>query len=251
MLKNIFKSILPMWLRPRVNKVYIRFFGYENQYRNMNNSEIFDNVYKNAVWGKATDGHPISGSGSVNNEVIGPYIENVNRFLSEVKPAVVVDIGCGDFNVGSHFVELADRYIACDVSSHIIDINRKKFADIPNLEFRQLDLGCDELPGGDVAFVRQVLQHLSNESIQRFVSFVNENKPYKYLVVTEHLPASDSFTTNLDKPSGPNIRIGIDSGIVLDQAPFFLKSKTSRTMVQVPETSGGTKAYIKTILYEL
>jgi hypothetical protein len=96
-----------------------------------------------------------------------------------------VDLGCGDFNVGKNFVSYCSKYIACDISSVILSRNQQLYK-FENVEFRQLDLAVDELPIGDIAIVRQVLQHLSNADIANFVRRINAHKPYKYVLITEH-----------------------------------------------------------------
>lgn len=85
------------------------------------------------------NGEPTSGSGSHLDEIIEPYISLVTKFLLEKNPSVVVDLGCGDFNVGKNFVDLCDLYVACDVSSKILKRNKNKFSNIKNVEFHHLD----------------------------------------------------------------------------------------------------------------
>ena len=70
----------------------------------------------------------------------------------------------------------------------------------------------DELPQAEIVFIRQVLQHLSNREIKNALPQIALK--YKYLVLTEHLPESQDFVHNLDKPTGANNRLGINSGIV-------------------------------------
>ena len=49
---------------------------------------------------------------------------------------------------------------------------------------------------------------------------LNLNKPYKYLIVTEHLPKG-RFDVNLDKKSGKSIRLFVNrSGVILHKPPF-------------------------------
>ena len=67
----------------------------------------------------------------------------------------------------------------------MIEQNKKKFFAL-NVDFRVLDIARDALPSGDICFVRQVLQHLSNFHIQEFLKLMSDK--YKYLVITEHLP---------------------------------------------------------------
>ena len=47
---------------------------------------------------------------------------------------------------------------------------------------------------------------------------------YKYLIITEHLPEEEGyFRPNIDKITGPNIRIQSNSGVILTEPPFNLK----------------------------
>ena len=158
---------------------------------------------------------------------------------------MIVDLGCGDFNIGKNFSGYANEYIACDVSTVILERNKLTFSELPNVTFKHLNLANDDLPNGDVCFVRQVLQHLSNSDIMEFVHYLNNNKPYKHLIVSEHLPLEVGFKENLDKPSGAQSRLIFGSGVVLHKPPFDLSYLSKYDLVDV--TSGGGK--IKTIVY--
>jgi hypothetical protein len=57
----------------------------------------------------------------------------------------VVDIGCGDFEVGRRLYNLAQRYVACDIARPLISYNQKRFK-AANLEFRVLDAVEEPLP---------------------------------------------------------------------------------------------------------
>ena len=99
--------------------------------------------------------------------------------------------------------------------------------------------------------MRQVLQHLSNLEIALFVEKLNQTKPYRYVVITEHLPISSNFTPNIDMPSGPNIRVSFDSGVILHAPPFQLNYQEKHEICTVEELNGGIKAVIKSVLYVL
>jgi SAM-dependent methyltransferase len=250
MLKKTLKYLLPTRVRQAMRRVQTRIFGSENAYKGMSNSDIFDSIYRNGVWGSTEDGLSTSGSGSHDVEIVGPYVKQIGQLLSTLKPETIVDLGCGDFNVGHHFAGMAQKYLARDVSSVITERNKERFAHLQNVEFATLDLSNGNLPKADVALVRQVLQHLSNDDVKAFVEYINQHKPFKYLIVTEHLPLPSGFKANLDKPSGPNIRIGINSGIILDQPPFNLQSVRFQQILEVPESSGGIDAKISSTMYE-
>lgn len=249
MIESFLKMAIPPKVRQLLRQFQMKIFGLERDYWGQSNSEIFDKIYTNGTWGREQGGLTSSGSGSHDSAIIDPYVSVVRKFLSEVRPNVIADLGCGDFNVGRHFVEQVGQYIACDVSAVILAQNVEQYAFIDNVEFRHLDLATDELPMADVAFVRQVLQHLSNDDIQAFVDKLNNKRPFKFLIVTEHLPASESFMPNVDKPTGPNVRVGANSGVVLHEAPFNLRSREHSVILELPEHVGVTKASIRSTLY--
>lgn len=222
------------------------FFGVDHNLKGMLNSEIFNKIYNEGIWGKKENGESTSGGGSHINEIIQPYISKVSKFLLDIKPSIVVDLGCGDFNIGKNFVNLCEKYLACDVSSKILNRNKENFSQLKNVDFNLLDLTSDNLPKGDVCFVRQVLQHLSNNDIKKFVDKLNTEKPYKYLVLTEHIPMSNNFKPNVDKNSGAHTRLLFNSGVVLHSKPFNLDVLETADLLEVFDSSGR----IKTTIYK-
>jgi hypothetical protein len=211
--------------------------------------QIFDDIYSQAIWGRNERGDGTSGYGSHDPQIVDPYIACVHGVLGEYGVATVADLGCGDFNVGKQVFTHCRHYVACDVSEVIIKRNRQRFA-AGNLEFHCLDLAEDVLPGADLGVLRQVLQHLGNAAIHSFVRRVNMATPYKYLLVTEHVPAGD-FTPNLDFGTGGDIRVAIDSGVVLHEAPFHLAHRSRKVLLEIPKDIYGRKALIRTTLYEV
>jgi len=222
MIKKIIKKFIPnLILRYRekilIEKMRIKFSKME-QY------EIFREIYLNKLWSpepKKSDHEFYSGVGSYFPELVNDYITKIENFLLSLgfKPDVV-DLGCGDFVIGSKIRKLCKNYIAVDIFDELISFNKKKYKYL-NVDFRVLDITRDELPNGDICFVRQVLQHLSNESIMNFVHAIK--KKYKYLIITEHLALSKNFVANIDKPTGPDTRLYENSGVILTLPPFNLK----------------------------
>lgn len=213
------------FIRYKLRRIKYHLFGFEKLFQNRKNSEIFNEIYEKAFWGKSKDGLASSGEGSHNPKLILPYIKSVKNFLLDRNFSTIVDLGCGDFNIGKNFVNYVKRYVACDVSDIILKRNIKRYSSYNNLEFKKIDLGIDMLPEGDICILRQVLQHISNQDIINFCNKINLYNPYKCLILTEHLPLIKKFTFNLDKPSGPKTRIGIGSGVILHKKPFNLKFK--------------------------
>lgn len=205
----------------------------KRKYGNLSTQQIFTKIYEEGSWGMPTEANQkyYSGHGSHDGVIVDTYLEAIQKLLSsfEKKPNVV-DLGYGDFYVGSKVRRLCETYIACDIVEPLIRLNKEKYKDL-KVDFRVLDITRDELPGGDVAFIRQVFQHLSNKDISRALFKIADK--YKYLVLTEHLPSTDTFTPNLDKVTGPRYRVGFDSGVVLTSAPFNLRVKENSCLCKV------------------
>lgn len=206
--------------------------------------EKFTLVYEDHLWGRAEDPNDgfFSGTGSRDPKIVDVYVRAVEQFLAKLarKPNVV-DLGCGDFFVGSKVRHLCGAYIACDVVESLIARNRSKFS-MTGTEFRVVDITEDSLPSGDIVFIRQVLQHLANEDIQRVIVKVRQN--YEFLVLTEHVPRS-AFTPNVDHVSGPDTRP--DSGVVLTAPPFNLPVIATTVLCEIPEYG----SVIRTLAYQL
>lgn len=217
------------------------------QYNGLSAREVFTKIYEVDAWGKSnepTQGF-FSGSGSRDANIVCPYIEALQETFSSFQERLtVVDLGCGDFHVGSQIRHLFDTYIACDIVEPLIDFNKHKYRNL-DVDFRVLDLTRDKLPKADIVLIRQVLQHLSNKEISAAIPQIASK--YQYLVLTEHLPKEASFVCNLDKPAGPDIRPRFNSGIILTRPPFNLRVKETTCICEVEEQGG----IIRTNLYKL
>lgn len=206
----------------------------------------FLKIYLEGSWGTSDDKNQkfYSGAGSHDPLVVEPYVQAMKTFLSTFpeKPDVV-DLGCGDFNVGSQLRALCNNYIACDIVEPMIEFNKEKFASLA-VDFKVFDITKNRPPKADVIFVRQVLQHLSNDQIGAFLQ--NISGKFTYLVVTEHLPASDHFVHNLEQGAVADIRLPLNSGVVLTSEPFNLKFKENTPLCEVYGYGGviRTNAYL-------
>ena len=182
--------------------------------------EIFEAVYEKRMWGVGPqDARYSSGSGSHDSDVVGPYVEAVSR----LRP-------------------LFNRYTACDVVPGVLEQNRVQYSEL-DVDFRLIDIASDELPPGDIVFVRQVLQHLSNEKISRALESIQ--KTYPRLVLTEHLPLDPNFVPNIDIPTGPDVRLTVHSGVDILKPPFDVTPASSEVLCEVEEMG----CRIRTTLY--
>ncbi|WP_344927462.1 class I SAM-dependent methyltransferase [Aquimarina addita] len=204
--------------------------------------DAMEQVYSMKLWG-GTHSEFYSGMGSHHPEIVTPYIVALISFLKSFEnPITVCDLGCGDFNVGKELVKHTKKYIAVDIVKDLITYNKSIYKE-ENLEFHCLDIAEDELPDGDCALVRQVLQHLSNDEVQRIV---HKLAAYKYIMLTEHVPQG-YFIPNKDIISGQGIRLKKQSGLSLLDPPFNFKVKEEKEVVAIKLQ--GHKGMIVTTLY--
>lgn len=239
------KLVTPQPLRRWTREYLAR--RWDAKYEGRPVEEVFSAIYKEGRWGAKTDGDFSSGTGSHTSNVVLPYIGAVRKFLESLPcPPSVVDLGCGDFSVGKEARPYCGRYVACDVVPALIQKNKEKFAGM-EVEFSCLDIIEENLPEGDVVFLRQVLQHLNNAQILQVVEKLSR---YKFLVLTEHLPIDPEFPPNRDKATGGGIRLSKGSGVVLTAAPFFLAAKSETVICATHQTIAQHAGLIKTTLYE-
>ena len=167
----------------------------------LDSNEIFNNIYEQRLWGKEENNNRLfSGEGSFDSDLTEKYIKAIKSLLVNFDNPSVLDLGCGDFEVGKHFIPYVSNYIAADVSSMMIEQNKKRFADT-DVNFVHLDGSKDQIPKVDIILLRQVLQHLSNDDCRPYQCMgtswmVNEGaclfglwlgftlKPYRCLYVT-------------------------------------------------------------------
>jgi SAM-dependent methyltransferase len=244
-LKSAFKRLIPKPLRESYGRSRAR--RAMADYAGKTTEQVFTHIYKTGAWGKANDpDRPyFSGRGSHQDSVVAAYVDAVRSFITTLpaKPDVL-DLGCGDFAVGSKLRDMCARYTACDIVADVIAFNRQAFAQ-RDVDFRVLDITRESPPQADIVFIRQVLQHLSNSQVADALARITGR--YKYLVLTEHLPKNRDFTPNLDKPAGPDIRLRMGSGLDLRKPPFDLQVVREQTLCEVTEDNG----IIQTKLYEL
>jgi O-methyltransferase domain len=192
--------------------------------------QIFRDIYKNNLWGNDGISKYFSGVGS-RGEAADIYVERMAKLLEghavELgRPITIVDLGCGDFQVGRALMaKLPDHiYLGCDIVPELIVHNTSLYGSA-QIRFRQLDIVADPLPEGDIYLVRQVLQHLSNADIRNFLRRVS----CKYLYVTEGHPLERIGPVNPDKVTDAGVRFdwqkGRGRGVELDLPPYGARTQ--------------------------
>ncbi len=204
---------------------------------------VMNQIYERKLWGgKEYDFY--SGSGSHDPNIIKPYLNIVTEFLRSFdKPLTVLDLGCGDFNVGKQLVSFSKKYIAIDIVEGLIERNKEIFK-AENLEFHCLDISKDNLPSADCVILRQVLQHLSNTEIERILEKLLN---YNYILLTEHIPSGE-FIANKDIIASQGNRVKHGSGVDILKAPFHFNIIKERVLDEF--VLDKNKGIIKTSCFE-
>lgn len=213
------------------------------------NSTIFSNIYKKNAWG-GKKGEFYSGAGS-HNAYIDDYAHVVSNFIIQNGIHEIIEIGCGDFNVTNTVLNKLNgpgysyTYTGYDVVKPLIARNIAIYGS-SSVKFVCKDSCVGKIKNGDLLIVRQVLQHLNNNSIKQIAE---KFKNYKYVIFTEHQPAdkySAVIKPNLDQPSSAENRLRFKSAVYLDQAPF--NCTIDSKLYSILEWVYGMEAYINTYL---
>ena len=190
MIKSIIKIIVPN----RTQRFICQLLRLMEHRANKNKSaeDIFTEIYQHNRWG-GEKGEFNSGSGSTDPDIVCKYIATIEYILNRegIHNPVLVDLGCGDFRVGSKLLPLCKEYIGVDIVQPIIHVNQKQYGN-STTTFLNINIIDDDLPSGDICTVRQVLQHLSNAQITKIL---NKLTKFDYVFITEHYPPDS------DKPS--------------------------------------------------
>lgn len=246
-MKSLIRKFTPKFLFDRY-KFYKR-LRKQRQNFNKDTEEVFTEIYEKNKWG-GVKGEFFSGPGSANEAIVSPYVSKISEearregFLG----LTFVDLGCGDFCVGKQLLSLCSNYIGVDIVKPLIISHQKTYAD-STTHFEHLNIIDDELPDGDVCFVRQVLQHLSNQQI---IAILHKLRKYQWVYISEGYPSNnDAIKANVDKVQGSDVRVYLNSGVYLTEPPFELPMQALRKVLEVPlVTEGNDERVIRTFLYK-
>lgn len=243
-MKGTLKAVLPVGAVQRIQQMRRSLMHLRNRHRS--SEQIFSEIYAKHLWGggeadfySGLGGEPVTAA---------PYAELVRSFIVENGIRSVVDLGCGDFRVGSLLKVGGVRYTGIDVVPSLISRNKAKWA-TDEITFDCRDIVADDLPAADLCLIRQVLQHLSNRQIQSVLSKLHQ---YPAVLVTEHYPPpnAENIVANKDMPAGSDTRIPDNSAVFLDQPPYNLEPV--RLMLDIEVTQGAVNPgdRLKTFLFQ-
>ncbi len=193
------------WVLPRIHR----------QYAKLPLQQAFQTVYSSGAWQQ--DGSEYSSGAGSRGVAAQAYCDFVIDFIRTNNISSVIDVGCGDFFVGSRILDATDvTYTAVDIVPELIEHHRKTKAHLSRARFLHADITKDALPAADLCLVRQVLQHLSNAEISQALANLRQ---FPIVLVSEDLP-KQLKSANRDKPHGPDVRRYYGSAVLVDQPPF-------------------------------
>jgi len=226
-LREILRSIYTkFWVLPRIHRTY----------EALTLAETFRKIYLTKAWGGS--GEPFSSGAGSRGDVAEVYCRFVTKFIKDRRIKSVLDLGCGDFEVGRQIVDRTKiTYTGVDIVPELIQHHQSTAKD-PCVNFACLDITRDNLPDAELCLVRQVLQHLSNREISQVLANL---EGYRYVLISEDVPLRPKVF-NRDKPHGPDVRSYYGSGVYIDEPPF------SMTVSEKWEVPLGVRSLLRTVL---
>jgi SAM-dependent methyltransferase len=157
-------------------------------------TDTFNRIYAEGTWGTNVAGKGTSGTGST-LEITREYRAYVEDFIKKHSVKSVVDAGCGDWSFSSAMDWGEASYLGVDIASDVIAAVRNKH-EKGKIKFQVGDI-ADELPAAELLISKDVLQHLSNELVHKFIRNNLRKGKYKWVILT-----NDRGSENRDVASG-------------------------------------------------
>lgn len=150
---------------------------------------IFDEIYSSNGWGFG------SGHGSLPRVTRG-YRQFLEMFIKENNVSTIVDYGCGDWQF-SRLIDWGEAsYIGVDVVSSVVEENNKKYGS-KKIQFKTIKPNsAKEVPPADLLIIKDVLQHLPNDTVKSFIKTILPK--YKYALITNCIIPTDELNKDIE-----------------------------------------------------
>lgn len=244
-IKRAIKGVLPSKLSAYIGGILVR--RREEYLAGLPLSQAFDEVYKRGMW---KQGNSLSGVGS-EGRLAERYVAFVKQYAVRHNLRTVVDAGAGDFSVGSHLAPAFERYMALDVSAHIIGVNRQRYVGRrwAHVTFDVADMTVMKFPSADLILIRQVMQHLTNAQIELALKNLEASSWRRVLITDEVFLPTGNKSPNVDLPShSVRTRAGLGSGVFIDKPPF---NRQANRIAEIYDTADGTATDTGLLVQEL
>lgn len=155
--------------------------------------QVFAEIYRDAQWGRNTQGAGHSGKGSTLRSTL-IYRTFLQQFLKDNEIRSVVDAGCGDWEFSQALDWSGIDYKGFDIVESVIAHDKQKFAR-PNIQFFVGNFVEMDLPRADLLICKHVLQHLPTRDVQ---TFINQVTKYKHVLLTNSVDPVTMSAVNRD-----------------------------------------------------
>jgi len=153
---------------------------------NSETTKAFQKVYQGAEWGPSVIPEVNGGSGPGSNPANAkPYMEFLQKFLSENQIQSVVDIGSGDWQFSRFINWNGIDYTGIECVPEVLVKVSQQFGN-EHIKFINVDVlsNPESIPSGDLCIMKDVIQHWPNENITNFLTVLLEKKLFKYILLT-------------------------------------------------------------------
>jgi SAM-dependent methyltransferase len=172
--------------------------------------EVFTDIYGKAVWGTNAEGVGNSGTGST-LAATTVYRAFLQQFVRDHAIRSVVDAGCGDWEFSQAIDWTGIDYRGFDIVEAVVARNKQRHAR-PGIQFFVGNIVEDDLPAADLLLSKDVLQHLTNQQVQAFLT--RQLARYKHVLLTNGTDAQTLTAANTD------IAVGGYRPLDLTRPPF-------------------------------
>jgi SAM-dependent methyltransferase len=149
----------------------------------------FDGIYSRGDWAKNSEGKGTSGPGSTLDST-REYRAFIEEFIKRNHVKSVVDAGCGDWEFSSSTDWNHARYLGVDISADVISVDKKKYPR-KGVSFAVGDV-TESLPSAELLLCKDVLQHLPNALIVKFIKNNLKKGKYKWAILTNDRGGNNS-----------------------------------------------------------
>ena len=156
-------------------------------------SDTFNDIYTEGEWGKDAAGKGISGTGST-LEITREYRAFIEDFIKKNSVRSVVDAGSGDWGFSSAIDWGGASYLGVDIASNVIESVRRKH-ETERIKFQVGDV-TEDLPPADLLISKDVLQHISNDLVHKFIRNNLKKGKYKWAILTNDRGGKNGDTEN-------------------------------------------------------
>jgi len=144
-------------------------------------TSTFNRIYAEGTWGKDSAGKGTSGSGST-LEITREYRAYIEEFIKKHAVKSVIAAGSGDWGFSAAINWGDASYLGIDIASDVVEAVRKNH-ETAKIKFQVGDI-TEDLPAADLLISKDVLQHLSNELIHKFIKNNLRTNKYKWVILT-------------------------------------------------------------------